>query len=99
VEAVAAGAPLQFVWDMTYFEIWLLLEAKQRRQTAALQVALFGAWQTESMARHKRLPNLGDLLRKLEPVRVMSVKSMHVAVRQIAKAFGATVKREKRAPR
>lgn len=94
MEVVASdcGVTILQVLDLTYRECFIILEAQQKRSTRQMQVALFGAWQGQHLSRHKVLPRLSGLLRKLEPMRVMSPKAIRAAVMNMAKAMGAEVR-------
>ena len=95
-ELSAAGVHPPGSWDLTYFEIHAILDGQQKRRTRDMQLAVFAGWHNVNLSRHKRLPSLPPLLRKFEPVRVMSGKAIHAAVRQMAKALGAAVRTVKR---
>lgn len=78
--------------DYTYRWIHYALEGQQKARTRSMQLAVFHAWQNQNLSRHKKLPALVGLLRKLEPVRVMSAQAIRSAVRNMAKAMGADFK-------
>lgn len=101
MEVVAAdcGVSILQVLDLTFRDCFTILEAQQKRSTRQMQVATFAAWQNQNLSRHKRLPNLADLLRKLEPARVMSAKAIRGAIMNMAKAMGAEVRYVKKKDR
>lgn len=95
-EAGAAGIPPTEFWHLTYRELFNALKGEHLRRRRDRQQIVFGAWHGESFARHKRLPNLTDILRKMEPSRVMSPREQRAAIMGIAEAMGATVTYKRR---
>lgn len=92
-EAAAAGVAPHLFWDYTYRELHALMRGSAIRARRQHQLAIFGAYQGERFARTKRLPDLKALLRKFEPVRVMSREALKATVLGIAQAMGAVVVR------
>jgi hypothetical protein len=72
------------------------MEGQQLARTRQLQIAMFGAWQGQALSRQKRLPDLAGLLRKLEPMRVMSAQAIRATLKSMAAAFGANYEVRKR---
>lgn len=66
---------------------------RRRRDRSA---SIWAAWHQAAFVRQKRLPDLGGILRKLEPPRVMSAREQHRSIMGIAKAMGAKVRHVKR---
>jgi hypothetical protein len=91
-EAVAAGLPISDFWDLTYRELFALFKGRNLEAARAHKLALFNAWHAAAFTRQKRLPNLGDMLRKLDAPRVMSPKQVRQAIFAAAKALGAKVR-------
>lgn len=62
----------------------------RRRQR---QQDLWTAWHIANLTNAKKLPDLGQMLRKLEPVesRVMSPRQQRNSILALAQAFGAKV--------
>lgn len=90
-ECAAAGiSPLQF-WSMTQREIVAVLVGSNLRARRAHKLQIFGAWHGQNMARAKKSPDLRQLLRLLDPPRVMSRQAIRSAVIGMAKAMGAIV--------
>lgn len=95
-EASAAGVHPHLFWDYTWRELYAVLQGSTIRARRDHKLALFNAWHGVNLGKAKRLPELRTLLRKLDPVRVMSATSIRAAVMGIAQALGATVVRKKR---
>lgn len=95
-EASAAGVHPHLFWDYTWRELYAVLQGSTLRARRDHKLALFNAWHGANLRRGKRLPELRTLLRKLDPVRVMSAGSIRAAVMGIAQALGANVVRKKK---
>lgn len=78
-------------WDLTYRELFAIFKARNIDQTRTHKLAIFEAWHAAAFYRSKRLPELGPLLRKIEPSRVMSPKEMRATIIGTARAMGAKV--------
>lgn len=95
-ECAAAGiSPLQF-WSMTQREIYAVFVGGNIKARRDHKLQIFGAWHGQNMARGKRSPDLKQLLRQIDPPRVMSPKAIRAAVIGMAKAMGAIVVHKKR---
>lgn len=83
---------------MTLREIYRAFEGAATARRRDQQAALWTAWHTANLMNAKKLPDLGQLLRKLEPIesRVMSPKAQRGAILGMAAAFGATIVRRKK---
>lgn len=57
--------PEQF-WELTLREVLDVIEASTWRQIQRYKAGLFVAWQIETFARTKRLPDLENLLSRLD---------------------------------
>ena len=90
-ECSAAGVHPQDFWHLTPREVYAVLAGSGLRARRDHKLTLWGAWQTANLSKAKRLPDLKSLLRKLDPVRVMSSASIRAEVMNIAKAMGAAV--------
>lgn len=55
------------------------------------QLHLWGGWHNAAFQRSRKLPNLASLLRKLEPLRVMSPKELRRSIVSSFMALGAKV--------
>ena len=55
--------PWEF-WECTPHELILLLDSAKQREKQRLDEYIFLAWHTEALARQKRLPKLGSLLKE-----------------------------------
>ena len=77
---------------MTFRELYALFEARNLNAIRQHKLGLFTAWHTAAFYRQKRLSPLSDLLRKMEPSKVMSPRAMRAAIIGIAKAFSAAAK-------
>lgn len=76
---------------MTPRETFAIFTGDAIRRRRDRQHGLWTAWHVAAFERQKRLPPLAPMLRKLEPVRVMSPKQLRNAVLSMAHALGATV--------
>jgi hypothetical protein len=94
VEAVAAGMPPHQFWDSTHREIYALLAGAALKARRDHKLTLWGHWQGQNLRRSKRLPDLKQLLRKLDPARVMSGQAIRAAILGIAESMGAKVVRK-----
>lgn len=95
-EAHAAGiTPTEF-WDLTYREIYAVLDGARIAARRARQMAIFTAWHVEAFSRTKRLPDLAGILRKMEPAEVMSPRQIRTAIIAAAEAMGSRVVYKKR---
>jgi hypothetical protein len=83
---------------MTLREIFRAFEGAAIARRRAQQAALWAAWHVASLTNAKKLPDLPQLLRKLEPLesRVMSPKAQRLSILSLAQAFGADVVRRKK---
>lgn len=95
-ECSAAGVHPHVFWDYTYREIYAVLAGAGIRARRDHKLTLWGAWQSANLHKAKRLPDLKQLLRKLDPRRVMSVANIRAEVMSIAAAMGAKVIHRKR---
>ena len=96
-EAAAAGIlPLEF-WDCTYRELYNAIAGEHVRRRRDRQAIMWGAWHGAAFERAKRMPNLGTLLRKMEPVREMSNRELRASILGIAHVLNAEVVHRKRA--
>ncbi len=68
-----------------------VFEAREDRQRGEMTVALFNAWQGQSLSRTKRLPDLSDMVKKLWPSKPMSPKQQRRAIMDMARAMGAKI--------
>jgi len=59
-------------------------------------MSLWTAWHMVALDRSKKLPKLEDLIRKLEPARVMSPRDLRAAIIAAATAMGSSVRHVKR---
>lgn len=92
MELAADGIPPHVAVDYTLRWIHVFLEGRALARTRDMQLAIFHAWQNQNLSRHKKLPNLPSLLRKLEPAREMSPKAIRSAIKNMAKAMGAEIR-------
>ena len=71
----------------------MVLRGYRRGQQAAIQQLATAAWLTASLSRTKanRFPTLGELLRKLEPAKQMTVKQIRSAIFALNRAMGGKV--------
>lgn len=95
-EAFAIGVPPWRFWRMTYRELSNAFVGAGIHARYDHKLGMFIAHQTEAFARHKKLPALGPLLRKLDGPVVMSNMSMRKAVLSMAAELGAVVKYRKK---
>lgn len=95
-EATAAGVLPHLFWDYTYRELAAAFEGAAIKRRRDHQLHLWAHFQGQGFARAKRLPRLSDLLRKLEPSRVMSPEGLRSAIINMARAMGATVTHRKK---
>ena len=95
-EGMAAGIPPHVLLDYTPRELYAVFAGRNLANRRAYALALFQAWHAEAFARGKRLPPLKDMLRKLEPPRVMSTQAMRRHILGMAEAMGATVRHVKK---
>ncbi len=89
---MAAGIPPHIALDYTPRELYAVFTGRNISQRRQHQLAIFEAWHIESFARHKRLPKLQDLLRKMDEPRVMSPRSIRATILDVARAMGAKVR-------
>lgn len=89
---MAAGIPPHIFWDCTYREVFAIFTGRNLRSMREHKVAMFSAWHAAAWTRAKKMPNLSDALRKLEPARVLSTKAMRSQIFGMAQAMGATVR-------
>ncbi len=94
VEAAAAGLLPHLFWDYTMRELHALLGGAALRARREHKLVLWGHWQGQNLRRSKRLPDLRQLLRKLDPARVMSGQAIRAAILGIAESMGARVVRK-----
>lgn len=90
-ECSAAGVHPQDFWHLTPREVYAVLAGSGLKARRAHKLTLWGHWQGANLQKAKRLPDLKSLLRKLDPVRVMSSASIRAEVMEMAKAMGAAV--------
>lgn len=95
-EAMAAGIKPHRFWHLTYREIYNALAGDAVRRRRDRQAIMFGAWHGAALERSKRIPNLQQLLAKMEPRREMSSREMRSSLMGIAKAMNAEVVYRKR---
>lgn len=95
-EASAAGVHPHLFWDYTYRELHAVIAGQGLLARRNHKLVMWGAWQAVNLKNHKRLPDLGALLRKLDPTRIMSAGAIRQAVLGIASAMGAEVVRRTR---
>lgn len=91
-EAAAAGVLPHVFWDFTYRELYAAFAGRNIVQRRQHQLGLFEAWHTAAFYRSKKMPVLADLLRKMEPGRVMSSRAIRAAIIGAAQAMGAVVR-------
>lgn len=96
VEAAAAGLPPHLFWDYTFRELHALLGGAALRARREHKLTLWGQWQGQNLRRAKRLPDLKQLLRKLDPARVMSAQAIRSTIIGLAESMGAKVVRKTR---
>lgn len=89
--AFRAGVPPWRFWDLTYRELTACLRGSAEIARDAHKLHLFGAYQGVMLTRQKRPPPLADLLRKLDPRKIMSPKALRAAIIGAARAMGAKV--------
>ena len=90
-ECSAAGVHPQDFWHLTPREVYAVLAGSGLNARRAHKLTLWGQWQGANLQKAKRLPDLKSLLRKLDPLRVMSSASIRAEVMEMAKAMGAAV--------
>lgn len=95
-EGMAAGIPPHILLDYTPRELYAVFAGRNLAQRRLHALAIFQAWHGEAFARTKRLAPLGDMLRKLEPPRVMSPRALRANIVGMAQAMGATVRHVKK---
>lgn len=95
-EASAAGVHPHLFWDYTWFELHVLLQGAQIVARREHRLSISNAWQTANWSKAKKLPDLRQLLRKLEPLRDMSARAIRSAIVGMAEAMGAKVVRKRR---
>lgn len=81
---------------MTYREVFALIKGEAMRRRRNRQADLWAHWHGAAFARQKRLPDLPTILRKMEPMRVMSPRELRAAVLAMAESLGAKVIRRKK---
>lgn len=89
---MAAGIPPHILWDYTPRELYAVFAGRVLISRRQHQLAIYAAWHTASYERTRKLPNLAATLRKLEPARLMSPKTLRDAIVGIAQTMGATVR-------
>lgn len=95
-EAHAAGVPPDRFWHLTYREVYAAISGAATLRRRHRQDALWAAWHGESFARNKRLPNIANILRKMEPSKEMTVTEIRASVHSMALAMGAEIVHVKR---
>lgn len=95
-EAHAARVPPHRLLDYTYRDLAAAFDGEAIRRRRDRQLHLWAHYQGEGLHRTKALPNLTGLLRKLEPMRVMSPRGLRNAILNMARAMGAKVTRRKK---
>lgn len=89
---MSAGIPPHIFWDYTYREVYAVFTGRNLRSVRDHKIAMFSAWHAAAWTRAKKMPNLPDALRKLEPARVLSTKAMRSQIFGMASAMGAKVR-------
>lgn len=92
VAAAHAGIPPHVAIDYTHRMIGWALDAHVEKMRSSAKSDVVLAWRIEAYQRIKRLPNLSEELRKLDPPRVMSPREQRASILGMAKAMGATVR-------
>lgn len=74
-------------------ELFRCFEGAATRRRRGRQDDLWLAWHVANLTNAKKLPDLGQLMRKLDPIesRVMSPKQQHATILGLAAAFGAKI--------
>lgn len=90
-EMSAAGVHPHLFWDYTYREVHAVLAGAALRARREHKLNLWGHWQGANLSKARRLPDLKQLLRKLDPRRVMSAANIRAEIMSIAAAMGAKV--------
>lgn len=99
-ECCAAGMTVDDFWNATYREVFNFLKGAGIRRRRDRQLSVFTAWHVEAFQRTKgRLPPLADLLRKMEPARIMSPQQLRASIIAAARAMGSQVIEIKRGAR
>jgi hypothetical protein len=89
---MAAGVPPHIALDYTPRELYAVFAGRAIAAKRAYSLALWATWHGEAFARTKRLSPLADLLRKIEPARVMSKRQLRANIIGAAMAMGAKVR-------
>lgn len=95
-ECAAAGVPPHLFWDYTWREIHAVLEGASIRARRDHKLSLLNAFQTANWTKAKRLPDIKQMLRRLDPVRAMNPDAIRRSVLNMAKALGAVVEHRPR---
>jgi hypothetical protein len=79
-------------WQLTYAEFVAIAEGRIRHEQRKMNEMIFLAWHIEALARQKRLPSLGSLLKE-EKIsgRRQSDEEMMSMARLLNAAFGGEV--------
>jgi hypothetical protein len=74
-------------------QLFRCLEGAAIKMRRERHLAMWHAWNAANLGNAEKLPDLGQLLRKLEPIenRVMSPKAQRRAILGLAEALGAEV--------
>lgn len=87
-----AGIPPHEALNYTPRMIGWVLDAHVERMRQAAKDHITLAYRIEGFARTKRLPDIRQLLRKLDPPRVMSGSEQRAEILGVARAIGAPVR-------
>lgn len=90
-ECCAAGMTVEDFWKATFREIFNFLKGAGIRRRRDRQLAIYTAWHVEAFQRSKTLKPLANILRQMEPARVMSPQEVRAAIISAAEAMGSTV--------
>lgn len=77
---------------MTFREAYAVFAGHRIRSTNDAKMRMFQAWWTGYFFRAKKMKALDEYLRKLEPAKVQSPKSIRASILEIAKTMGAKVR-------
>lgn len=95
-EAASIGILPHVFWDYTWRELHNALVGSGIRTRRSMKRAAYTAWQTANWTKAKRLPDLAQIYRKLDPPRVMSPRAIRSSIIALAQSMGATVVRKTR---
>lgn len=95
-QAFAVGITPAAFWAMTPRETFNAFEGAALARIRSRQLGLWTAYHGEVFARHKRLPPLAPMLKKLEPSRVQSSSEIRGSLRAMAEQHGWKVTVRKR---